>query len=189
MQIQQRHTLFSKTDDVCLDDNGIYRQQDGRETKRIAFADITGIQLLFEGHSQAHHKTVCRCVVRAGHRSLTFSNALFGKSPPEMDAQYIQMTEQLHKRLPPGNQVTLRQGSNVWYLMAWIGIASIVLGGLLIAAVLLFDSGSISQRSLIRALAVVGFSGAGSGIFLPLLKRGRAKSYSRDSLPSAFLPS
>lgn len=189
MKLIQKQTAFSKSDEVCLDQNGIFRVRKGVETSRIPFEQIDKIQLICDGYSAPHSKTVYRCIVRSNTTKLHFSNAYYMTSPPEMDEDYIRFVQQLHQSLPVDRKsIEFRQGSNLWFMIAILGMATTILGALLVVTLAIVGGADMSWNSVAKAGRLGVFALLANVVLVPLLKKGKAKPYAANDLPPKYLP-
>ncbi len=187
MKINQRHTLFSKPEEVSLGNDALVRTRNGVEKSRIEFADVKSVTLVCDGTSPAHAGTmVYRCIVQSRTTKIVFSNALYGKKDPAMDAKYLKVVRGLHQRLQPyADNIRFTQGNNLWFYASWAGlIASVLL--LILFPIVLFGTGNLSV--LRKLWVIVLLPVMTTGIFLPLIKKGRSKGYETTRLPAAYLP-
>lgn len=191
MKIAQRHTLFSKHEEICLTESGIARNRGEKTVKEIRYDDIKSIQLLCDGYSTAHEKVVYKCIVKSARKNLTFSNALFHDPQPKMDDQYQKMVQKLHDKVRSNSSDTsFIQGSNTYYVLGWF---ILIFGSISLAAFpLLFiwavfageDMFPLVRKSWIMALLPL----AVMGVALPLIRLGRKSQYDPISIPQDYLP-
>ena len=191
MKIAQRHTLFSKREEIRLTKNGIARIRGERTVKEIQFKDIKSVQLLCEGYSTAHEKVVYRCIVRAPGKSLTFSNALFRDPQTKMDTQYRKIVQKLHDKVHSNTSETkFVQGSNTYYALGWL---IWILGSLSLAVLTLmpiwavFAGKGFSPSARIPwGIALLPFGVI--GVALPLIQLGKKSKYDPLLIPYDYLP-
>ena len=191
MKIQQRHTAFSRHEEIALKSDSIVRRRDGEVRKSIRYDEIKSIQLVFEGYSQAHEKNVYRCIVRGHGKKLVFSNSLFHDPQPKMDEEYCKIVKELHQRIGPySDRIQFWQGSTFYHLLAWI---MLIFGAILLVlfpALLIFGLTQGNEISfLVRKLwAIALMPMLLGGVALPLLKLGKRKKYNVLELPGMYLP-
>ena len=187
MKINQKHTAFSRNEHVEIRDDYITRSNKNGETVRIPFREVSSIQLIFEGYSQAHQKNVYRCLVKGAGKKLLFSNAIFGgKEKASMDKKYRQMVAALHKEVTTSNpNAKLTQGSNLYYLCGWFCLVMGIILLLALPLATLVGGGAF----LLRKAWVIGMMPVMlSGVAWPLIKRGGRNTYSADQIPVEYLP-
>ena len=191
MKIAQRHTLFSRREEVRLTESGISRIRGQKTVQVIRFKDIKSIQLLCDGYSTGHEKVVYKCVVRAPGKSLTFSNALYNDPQPSMDDQYQSIVRRLHRKVRSNSSETsFTQGSNIYYVLGWFilifGSLSLAVLPLMFILALLEgkDWFPLVRKSWVMALLPLAIM----GVALPLIRLGRKSKYDPLSIPREYLP-
>lgn len=191
MKIAQRHTLFSKHEEVHLSERGISRIRGQKTVQEVPYSDVKSIQLLCHGYSTAHEKVVYQCIVNSSGKSLKFSNALFNDPKTELDVQYRAAVKKLHDKVKSAsNNTSFIQGSNFYYVMGWFILifGSLALAMMATAVVWAVCSGEnilpILRKSWVVAILPLGII----GVALPLVRRGRKSQYEPTSIPEDYLP-
>jgi hypothetical protein len=175
-----RYSLFSHELTYELDDSGLTVRREGAEPTVMPFDSIHSVHLKYYGAGSYV------CEVKAGWRKVILANrhyAGYGESEDRY-ASYERIVQSLHERLAPyAAGIRFRAGS---YLVWGLGIfGMLVCMGWCVGLLVFPGRRPLTFREavslLLMLLVVAGFS-------MPLIVKGRAKSYCVDEIPPAFLP-